>query len=385
MPLPSRRPTGRWAAALLAAAGLGCGEAVQRPAIGLTFNWSESPLERYVTNSVNAGVTHARDSIRIVTSRPGGLADYGVTPMAAEVTRASDLVADPSVLAVVGPGGSREVLQVAPIYNAAGLADVVPTATSRLLADAGPMLFRLAPDDSVQGHFIAAFADTALGAKSLAIFHVPDEYGVGLAAGTAATARANGQTVLLRTAIDLLHPCGDAAGDRYYAGLVTDLAQRGRPDAVVLAMRTQEAACLGYALRRRWPDIAIIGGDGLYVDTPLFALLRGTGEGIYLVAFWHPDAPWPAARAFVEEFRAATTRPPRHGDAVIVDGVRLVAQVIRNGARTRADVVSALRAVGVSTPAYEGITGTISFAAGAQRPLWMTQLRGDSSVLVRRP
>lgn len=360
----------------------GCSGGVDRPAIGFTYNWGDAPLERFVDHTLNEGV-RARDSVRLVFQYTGGWTQYGSSPMAAEVRRASLIAADSEVLAVVGPGGSREALQVAPIYSEAGLAMIVPTGTSRLLADAGPHVLRLAPNDSVQGEFIAAFADTALGAKSLALFHVPDEYGIGLAAGTASTASARGMQVLVRTPIALVQACGGGGdGDAYYARLAADLARRGRPDVVVLAMRTVEAGCLATALRARWPGLALIAGDGVYLDTPLFNVAGTAVDGMYLVAFWHPEIPSAQAREFAVEYRRVTGREPRHGDAIFADGVRLVASVIRDGARTRPAVLRALREIGTRRPAFEGYTGTISFAPGARRPLWMTRIVGRGSILL---
>jgi branched-chain amino acid transport system substrate-binding protein len=367
-------------AALLLAGG--CTDAGVRPAIGLTYNWGDAPLEQFAAHLLNDGV-RPRDSLALVFEHDGGWRAHGSSPMAAEVHRASMLAARREVLAVVGPGGSREALQVAPIYAEAGLATIVPTATSRLLASAGAHVLRLAPNDSVQGEFIAAFADTALGAKSLAVFHVPDEYGIGLAAGTAATASARGMQVIVRTPIALVQACGGGGeGDAYYARLASDLARRGRPDAVVLAMRTVEAGCLATALRARWPSIALIAGDGVYLDTPLFNTAGTAVDGMYLVAFWHPEIPSARAREFAVAYRRVTGREPRHGDAIFVDGVMLAAQAIRDGARTRAAVLRALRDVGTRRPAYEGFTGTISFAPGATRPLWMTRIVGRGSVLL---
>src|SRR5437899_8805507 len=56
----------------------------------------------------------------------------------AEVDWASRLAALPGIVGVVGPGGSREALESAPVYREAHVPLIVPTATSRLLRDAGP-------------------------------------------------------------------------------------------------------------------------------------------------------------------------------------------------------------------------------------------------------
>lgn len=371
-------------AAVTVLAAAGCGDGVREPAIAFTYNWGDPPFERFLRAQLDATRPPGGDSIQLRVYTDGGWQALGASPLVGEVARATTISADSNVLAVVGPGGSREALQVAPVYAEAGLAAVIPTATSRLLADLGPLVFRVAPDDSVQGAFIAAFADTALRAKRLAIYHSPDEYGIGLAAGTRATAAARGMSVIAQTPIRLIQPCRTPSDDAYYETLVQSLASVGIPDAVVLAVRTQETGCLTRALRRRWPTVHVIAGDGSYVSEELFQTLEGRGEGLHLVAFWHPDIGTPAAAAFARDFTRIAGRAPRHGEAMFTDALLLVAQAIRSGARTRADVARYLSRVGTELPAYEGITGAISFAPGAQRQLWMTRIAGSSSVLVRQ-
>lgn len=274
---------------------------------------------------------------------------------------------------------------MAPIYGEAGVPMLVPTATSQLLGSAGAHLFLMAADDSVQGAFIAAFADSGLGARSLAVYHVPDEYGIGLAAGVAAAASARGLEVRERTPVRLLQDCDTEQGQRYYADLVRALGLRGRPDAVVLAQRTVEAACFVRALRARWRDLPIIAGDGAYLDGSFRRIAGDAAVGSYLVAFWHPDLPHEASRQFVTAFTAAAGRPPRHGEAVFVDAVGVVTAAILDGARSRDAIAAYLRTLGSTRPAYAGIIGALSFAPGARRPLYMTQAMPVGSRLVPGP
>lgn len=363
-----------------------CARGPEAPAIGFTYNWGDDVLETFVQQQVDAEAGVGRmPRIRILASRDGGWQAFGASPMAAEVRRAQVLSDNPDVVVVVGPGGSREVLQVAPIYAEAGMPVLIPTATSQLLDHSGDHLFRMAANDSVQGAFIATFADSALQARSIAVYHVPDEYGIGLAAGIVAASTRRGLTLRERTPVRLLQSCGDAAGQAYYDDLAAGLARSGKPDAVALAQRTEEAACFTRALRSRWPELAIIAGDGVYLDRAFRAIAGDAANGTYLVAFWHPSLPGRASQDFVTAFRAATGRLPRHGDAVFVDAARIAAAAIRSGARTRAEVMAYLRGIGTGRPAFEGIIGPVSFAAGAARPLYMTRVTADGSTLMQTP
>lgn len=322
------------------------------------------------------------EPIRLVATATGGWEAYGTTPLTAEVQRATLMAANPEIVVVVGPGGSREALQVAPVYGAAEMPVLIPTATSRLLAGAGPLTFRLAPDDSLQGEFIAAFADSGLRVRQLAIFYVPDEYGIGLAAGAATAATRRGLTVLERAPIRLTQDCLDGEGRAHYDGIVAQLARRGTPDGVVMAARTVEAACLARALRARWPRVELLAGDGAYLESGFFVRAGAAAQNTYLVAFWHPDLPAPASRAFRDRFIARAGRVPRHGEAVFADAALLAAAAVREGGANRAAVAAYLHSLGRTRPAFEGITGAIAFTPGHARPLWMTRVVGDGSLLM---
>lgn len=373
---------------LVLGAAIACGERTASPAIGFTYNWGDGPLAAFVQREIDRTRPPQGDSIRLVAAANGGWRSFGNTPLAAEVRRATILSEHRDVLAVIGPGGSREVLQVAPVYAAAGVPHLVPTATSRLLHESDGAMFLLAADDSVQGDFIAAFADSVLGARRVAIFYVPDEYGIGLAAGTEHGALSRGVTVVAREPVRLRQDCVDATrreADAFYDGAVAAVAARGTPDAVVFAARTIEAACLARAARARWPRARFLAGDGVYLDQTIFERAPTEAEGLYFVAFWHRNLPGTASREFVERFTRTAGREPRHGEAVYVDATMIAVAAIRAGNRSRASVTEYVHSLGTTRPPFEGITGPISFAPGAPRTLHMTQIVGRTSVLVRTP
>lgn len=333
-------------------------------------------------------VNRAGDApIRVLGREAGRLEDLGVSPLSAEVSRATALAADPGVVIVVGPGGSREALQVAPIYRDAGVVNIVPTASSRLLATVGPWTFRMAPNDSLQGAFMAAFADTALRARRAAIFYAPDEYGIGLATGIAAELVSRGITILERVPMRLAHACLPPGGSRgFYEDLAAQLALRGRPDVVLIAARTVETGCLAHSLRERWSAVPIVAGDGAYLDQSfLRTMADAPTDEVYLVTYWHRDIADSASRAFVSKFETAVGRPPRHGDAVFYDAVLLAATAVRQAGADREDIRRWLRELGTTRPPFDGIAGPVSFAPDRPRTLFMTRIRGNGSVIVGMP
>lgn len=360
------------ALALLAGA---CGAPDASPAIGFTYNWSDTALEYFVQSELDRTRPAGGDSIELRASRTGGWQAFGGTPLAAEVRRATILAEREAVIGVVGPGGSREALQVLPVYAAAGVPQLIPTATSALLSPPSATAFLLAANDSVQGEFIGAFADTGLRAKRVAILYVPDEYGIGLAAGIEASLRAREVPLLVREPIRLVQYCRDAAGRAYYDDVVDQLALRGQPDVVTIAARTVEVGCLARALRQRWPATAVVAGDGAYHGPGFWDAAGDFGDAVHLVAFWHVDLPHEASQNFLRQWRARNATTPRHGEAVFYDATMLLATAIREVGADRGRVAAYLRSLGSTRPAYPGVTGAISFAPDARRPLLMTRTR----------
>jgi ABC-type branched-subunit amino acid transport system substrate-binding protein len=312
------------------------------------------------------------------TRAPGG-------SLTAELDRALYFASDSTIIAVVGPGGSRPALQTAPVYRDAHVPNVIPTSTSTKLRDLGAWTFLLAPNDSIQGAFIGTFAARQLGAHTAAIFYIPDEYGVGLATGTAAALASHRITLLARVPVRPEQLCPPRAPHNPYEDAVVAAMKRGTPDVIILAARTLETACIARAVYARAPGTRLIAGDGALVDRGFASMAGPAADSIYLVAFWHQARPDSASRAFVERFRAVVKREPRHDDAMFYDAVMLVATAIRAVGPIRNAVRQYLADLGGARPPYHGVTGSIAFTGSATGPLLMTRLRAGSVQLVESP
>ena len=360
----------------------GCVPEPAAPAIGFSSNFGDTLFEAFLMDELERTRPEGGRRIRVMGSSVAFQGREG-SPLSAEVRRATTLAEDPTVIVAVGPGGSREALQVAPIYRDAGLTELIPTATSRILAASGPTALLLAADDSVQGDFIGAFVDSVLHARAAVIIHVPDEYGVGLAAGTAAALVARGIPLTDRIPMRLVLDCTDSTGRAAHEAIADEAALRGIPDVAVLVMQTVEAGCLMRAMRSRFPKVRFVAGDGTDVEKALTDRAAGAAEGAFLVAFWHPTLERPGSRNFRERFETRVGRHARHGDAMFFDATMLAGAAIRAVGAHRDRVGAYLREIGTSRPAFEGITGPISFGADAKRTLLMTRIRGASTEVVR--
>jgi ABC-type branched-subunit amino acid transport system substrate-binding protein len=352
---------------------LACSDQPESIAIGFASNMG-SPSAADVAQAALDSTRRPGDPRIVVTlGDSGGLPPTGALP--SEVDRALRFAQNASVVGLVGPGGSREALQTAPVYRDAKLPNLIPTGTSSRLRDLGPLSFLLAPNDSVQGEFIGQFVADELEARTAAIVYIPDEYGVGLAAGSAAALARRGVRLTVRLPARRDQVCQPRAATNPYQGVVTDLLTYGVPDVVVLATRTLETSCIARAVHERAPATRFVAGDGALVERFFVAHAGAAADSIYLVAFWHRERRDSASLAFAEAFRARVKREPRHDDAMFYDAVMLVGQAIREGGPSRSDVAAYLSQLGRGRPPYPGVTGPIAFVPGAPRPLIMTRLR----------
>jgi branched-chain amino acid transport system substrate-binding protein len=356
-----------------------CGRETRSPAIGFASNMGRPNAATLAARAMDGkrteGISLRIDSgDSVLKLRSGG-------GLASEVDRALDFAANTDIIGVVGPGGSRQALQTAPIYRDAGIPNIIPTSTSSRLRDAGPWSFAMAADDSLQGEFIGEFAATRLGARVALVLYLPDEYGVGLASGTAAALTRRGISLLDR--IPIRQATCPPRGPNPYEELAEDATRRGTADVVVLAVRTTEAACLIRAFHARAAPTRYVAGDGTLPHSS-FAKLAGIGsDSLYLVAFWHPDGGAAASRAFVAQFEEVVGRTPLHDDAMFYDAVMLFSEAIRAVGPDRRRVRDYLSELGRTRPAYEGVTGPVAFSVGAPRPLVMTRLRSGRTEVVR--
>jgi len=361
-----------WVAQLVMLGSLACDR--QPAVIGITYPPHSPSIIDVVRGAAGRLPGGAPAEIR-------GPSSYLGTYAQREVDGAAQLSALPGVVAVVGHPDSRSTLLAAPVYHEGRIPLVVPTATSRAIGKASPWVFPMAPDDSQEGAFIATFATRDLGARAIVLLYDNDEYGRGLRDGVRDALAAAGTPLRAEAPIGAV--CDARGGSDASLALVAPA--RHPPDLLVIAARPADATCIMRQVRSRIPGLRFITGDAVEVSDSLLAAMGTAAESTYFVAYWHDGLRDDGSTAFTEAYRRAVGAAPTPGTAMQYDALMLLMHAVREVGPSRKAIQTYLTQLGTSRPAYQGVTGPVTFGPGRQRPLYMLRVRRGAVVEVPVP
>ncbi|HUR50715.1 MAG TPA: branched-chain amino acid ABC transporter substrate-binding protein [Mycobacteriales bacterium] len=280
---------------------------------------------------------------------------------------AARLVANSSVVGVVGPLNSSVAKSVAPVLSAANLTEISPANSNVDLTGRGALLtgakqvrpyksyFRAVTTDDIQGPFDAQFAVQTLKAKRIAIVHDKKAYGQGLAQAVAAEAKKLGANVLPTLTVN--------PDDKDFSAIVTTLKSK-KPDFLFYGGEYPAGGLLKKQMYAGGLRIPLMGGDGM--DVPNFVKTGGkqATEGDYVSGFGAPAEKLSSAKQFLEDYTAAKFADPMgpygayafDSANAIIKALSKAAEEKKSGAELRAEVT---KEVGESD--FDGVTGHISF------------------------
>jgi branched-chain amino acid transport system substrate-binding protein len=217
-------------------------------------------------------------------------------------------VADPDVLAVIGPQNSNVARAEIPVTNAAELAQISPSSTSigltddasgaRSLRQAHPELrnfFRTVMRDDMQGAADAQFAYVTLGARRTYVIDDNESYGKGLADVFVPAFQKLGGTIIDRAHL--------TKGQQDFIALLTSI-ESTKPDLIFYGGVVSTG---GAQLRRQMLKLGItsnfMGGDGL--KDPGFLTAGGTAANGTYTSQGAPNlSKLPEAKDFLAEYAA---------------------------------------------------------------------------------
>ncbi len=282
--------------------------------------------------------------------------DDGGTPEGG-ASVANKLVADPLVAAVAGHIFSGATKAAIPIYEAANIPMMSPSATNPALTTSGSKVFnRCVFTDAAQGKFAAAYLYNTLKFTKIAIMHDGQAYGQGLAQVVNDQFTGLGGTVVAFQAI--------TPGESDYSAVLADIASKS-PQALFYGGYVAEAVVIVNQMKQAGlTGVTFFGDDGTF-GQDFLDRTGANGEGAYSTSLIPPASA--AKTKFDAAYLAAYGQPAGKlspyswtaydSAAVLIKAIESVA--VLSGGKLyvpRAALVAAVRA----TKDYQGLSGTIT-------------------------
>ena len=253
-------------------------------------------------------------------------------------TVTQQFISNSSIVAVVGPAGSQEVVAVGGPLARAGMAFISGSATNTTLTTGKyPTFFRAVSNDHVQGMQDANYIVKNLHPKALMIVDDQEVYSTGLVA----------------TMTPVFQAAGIKVDHESVSQKLTDfssLIAKVTPDTSVVVLPWQVAANaqqLGRNLAQQHKNAVIFGTDGLFSPGTF------TITGSYVSAFGPDITAMPADAAIVSAAKAknisfGTFGPPVYAATHVID--EAIASVCKAGQTpSRSNVLAAVKQTNEST------------------------------------
>lgn len=286
---------------------------------------------------------------------------------------AQRLITKEKVRLILGAVESDTSLAVADVAQRAQVPMLSPSSTLASLTQAGPFVFRACYTDEAQGRAMARFARENLGLTRLAILRaVSSEYSVELSNVFARELERLGGKVV----IDEAYVTDDADPEEMLKRVAA-----ARPEAIFIPGYYDEVSRIAPAARKIGLAVPLLGGDGWDSDR-LLEDAAAHVEGSYFSSHFHPEEPGAHVSAFVAAYEKVLNETPDAIAALAYDAAK-VALFALERAPPGGDG-QALRTSLADTRGFQGVTGPISFAPGADagKPVVVLRIESGRKVYV---
>jgi branched-chain amino acid transport system substrate-binding protein len=279
---------------------------------------------------------------------------------------ATKLVADKSVLGVVGPLNSSVAESMQKVFDDAKLVEVSPANTNPALTQGTdwqnskkrvyPSYFRTATTDAIQGPFAAQYVFND--AKKKKVFVIDDKktYGAGLAATFTAEFKKLGGAV---AGTEHINP-----DSKDFSAIATKVKNSGA-DVVYYGGEYPQAGPLSKQIKAAGAKIPVVGGDGIY-SADFIKLAGASAAGDLATSVGAPVEELPSAKEFVANYKAENYKEAFEAYGgysydsawAIIEAVKKVVE--DNDGKlpddARAKVTAAMQNV-----SFDGVTGKVAF------------------------
>jgi branched-chain amino acid transport system substrate-binding protein len=270
---------------------------------GSAIGLEQLALARLAVADFNAKMSGSNFHIALVEEDTGSTPDKAVPVCQKDAN-------DPTILAVIGPFGSGQVMACADILEKARLAHITSSATNPALSTGGyKTFFRVVANDDVQGYTDGNYIADKLGARNVYILDDKGPYGAGLADTVEKILKAKGVTTqhdgVDQTQID-------------FSAQVTKI-KAFKADIVFFASgHAPQGATLARQLRELGLKVPVFGGDAFHSQELYIDSAGGATEGSFASDFFPNIRRLPEAADLVKAADAASSTWGNYGAASYV-------------------------------------------------------------------
>lgn len=262
-------------------------------------------------------------------------------------TLAQKVASDKTIFAQIGDFSTACSMAAQPIYDAANMIQISPTTSHVDFAIGSPWSFECLGTQSVQGKFMAEWAYEE-GHRKVAILYINSDWGVSVRDGFADAFEALGGEIIATEAYF------DNESD--FTAVLTKV-RATNPDALYLASYYNDGSAISVQRERLAWDIPVFCAGTVY--SPKFIELgEKSVEGVLTNVGFFPDDPTPAAKAFIESYKAEHDKTPDYYGACAFDAFNVLMEAIE-----RANVLDSekVRDELAKTKGHTGVSGEITF------------------------
>ncbi len=360
-PLNRRRFSAGLALAPWAAGGLltGCGNIPDSIKIGVAQPLSGplSALGKDLLNGVQLAINELNKGNFSIDGKRVTLEVMSLDDKADAATgkAVAQQLVDAGVVAVIGHLNSGVSIEAAPIYAAAGIAQIAISTNPKFTQLGHETTFRMVANDNLQARAIGSFAASQFGEVRYAALDDGTPYGKGLTDGAVEQLKAEKREVVLRQSFD----------DKTVA--FEELAAKIKAEKVGVIVSTlndfQAVALIAALSKIDYTNLRLLGGDT--VKTTDMVKAAGQIQGIFATSPVLEAKEFVAGRPFLERYLDAFKIPPAYGGHYSYDSMHVLAAAMQAAKSVKPkEVTASLRRIN----GYAPVTGSMKWdEKGEQR------------------
>lgn len=262
-------------------------------------------------------------------------------------TLAQKFTSDKSIFAQIGDFTSSCCMASQPIYDAAEMIQLSPTASHVNFAKSSKWSFEVLGTQDEQGRFMANWAYDQ-GQRNIAIIYINSDWGISVRDGFTKFFNARGGKVIANEYY--------FDGERDFTAILTKIRAL-KPDAIYLGSYYNDGAAINVQRERLGWKVPVYCAGTVY--SPKFIELGGSSvEGILTNVGFFPNDPTPEAKMFIDGYLSRHKITPDYYGACAFDAFNILMEAIERAGELDTHKV---RDEVAKTTDHKGVTGSVSF------------------------